>query len=246
MRNLGEQLQRLAEEAGADFFGVADLSPARQAILDQGGALAAQYPRAVSLGLTLPHAIVDQLPHRNSACVQKSYRHHSYDVINQRLDHLASRLGAVIQRRGFSSLPVPASLTLDHERLMGLFSNKMAAHLAGLGWIGKSCLLVTPEAGPRVRWAAVLTSALLEPTGSPMASRCGDCDECVRICPPHAFTGRAYRDDEHRDVRFDVHKCQAYFDDLGREMEVAVCGLCLHICPYGRRAAARLGLGPPA
>jgi len=146
--DLDSELQRLAEEADADLFSIAD-----------------------------------QLPRRDSLGVQRGYRHHCYDVINQRLDHLASRLSARIQRQGYRSLPVPASLIVDQERLMGLFSNRMAAHLAGLSWIGKRCLLVTPEVGPRVRWATVLTSAPLEPTGTPMEERCGHCEECVRICP---------------------------------------------------------------
>ena len=234
---LEEALRDLADREGADFFGVADLSSARRAIVEQGGAPLAEYPRALSIGLVLPHAIVDQLPGESGGDAQRSYRHHAYDVINQRLDLIASRLSAYLQKRGYRTLPVPASLTLDKERLTGLFSNKMAAHLAGLGWIGKSCLLITPQAGPRARWASVLTDAPLEPTGEPMAERCGDCDECVRVCPPGAFTGRPYRDDEHRDLRFQVHKCQEYVDERERELGVPVCGLCLYVCPHGRRAA---------
>lgn len=235
MKKLGRVLQDLAEAAGADFFGIADLSIAKEAIVEQGGPLLARYPRAISIGLGLPHSIVDQLPNRSSVAVHKSYRHHAYDVINQRLDHIVSRLSAHLQKKGFPSLPVPASLMVDHQRLMGVFSNKLAAHLSGLGWIGKSCLLITPEFGPRVRWASVLTTAALSSSGEPVDERCGGCSECIQICPVQAFSGRAYRDDEHRDLRFDVHKCQAYFDQLDREMEVAVCGMCLYVCPYGRK-----------
>ncbi|NQU29917.1 MAG: epoxyqueuosine reductase, partial [Anaerolineae bacterium] len=57
-------IERLAENWGADFFGVADLSPARDAILEQGGALIAEYPRAISIGIALIDTIVDQLPQR--------------------------------------------------------------------------------------------------------------------------------------------------------------------------------------
>jgi epoxyqueuosine reductase QueG len=234
MTGLRDELQKLVDILGVDFFGVAELAVAREAIVEQGGGLPAEYPTAVSIGLALPTDIVDQLPNRKSVAVHTAYRHHAYDVINQRLDHLTSRLSAFLQKRGFRSLPVPASLIVDRERLMGVFSNKMAAHLAGLGWIGKSCLLITPEAGPRVRWASVLTTAPLEPTGKPLKERCGNCSECVDICPPRAFTGRAYRDEEHRDLRFDVHKCDAYFEQLKQEMVVPVCGMCLYVCPHGR------------
>ena len=46
---------------------------------------------------------------------------------------------------------------------MGHLSHKLVAHLAGLGRIGRSCLLLTPGAGPRVRLATVLTNAPLDP-----------------------------------------------------------------------------------
>jgi epoxyqueuosine reductase QueG len=235
MEDLGRELRKLADTVGADFFGIADLRVAKEAIVVQGGSALAEYPKAASIGLVLPQDIVDQLPNRRSASVQTGYRHHAYDVINQRLDHIASRISAFLQKRGFRSLPIPASVRVDEDRLMGVFSNKMAAHLAGLGWIGKSCLLVTPQVGPRVRWASVLTDAPLEPTGEPLSERCGSCSECVEICPPRAFTGRAYRDDEHRDLRFDVRKCDDYFEQLKQEMVVPVCGMCLYVCPHGRR-----------
>ena len=234
MTGLRDELRQLADSLGVDFFGIADLAVAREAIVEQGGELLAGYPRAASVGLALPNDIVDQLPNRECVAVHTAYRHHAYDVINQRLDHLTSRLSAFLQKRGFRTLPVTASLRVDGERLMGLFSNKMAAHLAGLGWIGKSCLLITPEAGPRVRWASVLTTAPLQPTGKPLKEQFGNCSECVDICPPRAFTGRPYRDGEHRDLRFDVHKCDAYFEQLKQEMVVPVCGMCLYVCPYGR------------
>jgi epoxyqueuosine reductase QueG len=235
MAELSEEIRALADTLGADFFGIADLSIAKQAIVQQGGEPVGEYPRALSVGLTLPHDIVDQLPNRKSVGVHTAYRHHAYDVINQRLDHLASRLSAFLQKQGFRSLPIPASLIVDRDQLMGIFSNKMAARLAGLGWIGKSCLLITPEVGPRVRWASVLTTAPLVPTGEPLQQRCGDCSECVDICPPRAFTGRAHRDDEHRDLRFDVYKCDAYLEQLKQEMVVPVCGMCLYVCPHGRQ-----------
>ena len=62
--DLFHKLQQIADSTGADFFGIADLTPAHAAILAQGGPEVASYPRAVSVGLALPNAIVDQLPQR--------------------------------------------------------------------------------------------------------------------------------------------------------------------------------------
>jgi epoxyqueuosine reductase len=239
--SLDTQLREAALAAGADFFGVADLSPAREFIREQGGDLVASFPRAVSIGLRLFHPIVDQLPERlEKPAHARAYGDHCYAVTNQRLDQIASRLADLVQAAGHRVYPVAASQTVDGARLRGVISNKMAAHLAGLGWIGKSCLLVTPEVGPRVRWATVLTSAPLEPTGTPMDSRCGTCTDCVDACPPRAFTGRAFREDEPRESRFDVQKCQEYRAHTTEKYGVRECGLCLYACPHGKRASAAL------
>jgi epoxyqueuosine reductase QueG len=236
---LDEELRTLAGTMGVDFFGVADLAPAREAILEQGGATIAGFPRAISLGIGLLHPIVDQLPQRDDRAVAQLYRHHAYDLVNQRLDHVASPLAGLIQRAGYRALPVPASQTADSERLCGIFSHKMAAHLAGLGWIGRSCMLITPQAGPRVRWATVLTDAPLEATGGPMEQRCGTCRECVEICPVQAYSGEPYRMGEPREVRFAAHRCREHLDAREEVTDVAVCGLCLYVCPNGRGGSGR-------
>lgn len=235
-------LKETVETWGADFCGVADLSLAHEAILAQGGPVIADFPRAISVGIVLPHAIVDQLPDRANRAAAVSYRHHAYDVINQRLDLLVSRVSSRLQREGFRALPIPASKRVDDERICAAFSHKLAAHLAGLGWIGKSCLLVTPEQGPRVRWATVLTDAPLSATGKPMEERCGDCDQCVKICPVHAFTGAAFRASEPREKRYDAGKCDRYFGAMReKDAETAVCGLCLYVCPFGKQRKAEQG-----
>jgi epoxyqueuosine reductase len=240
--DLYESVHECAVCDGADFVGVADLSTAREAILEQGGALVASFPRGVAIGIELVHSIVDQMPDRfENPAHARNYGQHCYTLINQRLDLIASRVAAVIQRAGHRVYPIPASQMIDAERRVAVFSNKVAAHLAGLGWIGKSCLLVTPTAGPRVRWATVLTDAPLNPTGQPMQPRCGSCTECVDACPAHAFTGREFRADEDRDLRFDTQKCHEYREESLAKHGFRECGLCLWACPHGRAASRRLG-----
>jgi epoxyqueuosine reductase QueG len=232
---LYDNLSSLADSLGIDYFGISDTAPALEAIREQGGEVVASFPRAVSIGIILPQAVVDQLPNRANRDVAMNYKHHAYDVINTRLDIATSRLGGFLQREGHRTLPIPAKEHMDSERLCAPFSHKMGAHLAGLGWIGKSCLLVTPQAGPRVRWSTVLTEGPLEPTGEPMDERCGDCMECVDICPVHAFTGRNFDQNEPRETRYDAHACEKYFVELVQGGNLPVCGLCLYACPYGRK-----------
>jgi len=185
--------------------------------------------RGISVACKLSGVILDDI---KDGPTQLYYYH--YRRMNHLLDNIALLLCACIEKRGYRALPVAASQTIDKERHHGLFSHKLAAHRAGLGWIGKSCLLVTPQVGPRVRWVTVLTDAPLE-TGQPMSERCGSCTECVDGCPAHAFTGRRFREDEPREARFDVHKCYAYQRREREHLDSILCGVCLYVCPHGRK-----------
>jgi epoxyqueuosine reductase QueG len=231
---LDTDIRTLALSLGADYFGVADLSSAHDYILAQGGERVARYPKAVTIGMVLQDTIVNLLPEKDLAAAIL-YRHSSYDVVNIALDQIALRVANTLQRAGFDAFPVPASKRTDDDHISGIFSQKLAAHLAGLGWIGKSCLLVTPEYGPRVRWITVLTDASLHATGTPLEQKCGECTACVDICPQHAFTGRSFHRNESREARYDAAACDRYFKEMEKSRGVAVCGLCLYICPYGRK-----------
>lgn len=233
--SLNESINELAKQYGVLYFGVADLSYAYDTILEQGGPDIAKYPYAISLGIALINDIVDQLPNRSRRDVVVNYKHHAYDVINQRLDITASLISSFIQEKGYNVLPIPAAERVDDERICASFSHKLGAHLAGLGWIGKSCLLITPDHGPRVRWISILTNAPLIPTGKPMEEKCVDCNKCVNICPVKAFTNRPFKEDELRELRYNASKCEKYFESMKEKEKVSVCGLCLYICPYGNR-----------
>jgi epoxyqueuosine reductase len=235
--DLDADLRTLVLSLDADYFGVADLSSSHAFILAQGGERVARYPRAVTIGMVLQDSLVNLLPEEDPAAAIL-YRHSSYDVVNLALDQIALRVANELQRAGYSAFPVPASKRTSDENICGIFSQKLAAHLAGLGWIGKSCLLITTDHGPRVRWVTVLTNAPLRPTGSPMEQQCGKCTACVDICPQHAFTGRVFCEDEPREARYDAAACDRYFKELEKSRGVGVCGLCLYICPHGKKSGS--------
>lgn len=225
------ELESLARDMGTTHFGIADLTSARQRISEQGGEVLGRFHRAISHGFTLTDGIVNTLVHHKSIPALYTYRHYVYQIVNPRLDSISLTLAQALDKAGFQAYVVPASQTVDRTRLVGVFSHKLAAHLAGLGWIGKSAMLITPEHGPRVRWGTVLTDAPLE-AGRPVDENCRDCDECVKGCPAHAFTGQAFDQPRLRSEIFAAEACDRYLRE--RETFRRVCGMCVYICPLGR------------
>ena len=233
-----ESLRAYSAGRGADLFGTANLAPARAAIITQGGSKVGAFPRAVSLGMRLSDPVVDGHDPAEEPRTSQ-YWHHVYSVVTPALDVLANDVAEWLAHRGHRTLAIPASMPYDGQKLQGMFSHKLAAHLAGIGWVGKSCLLVTDEFGPRVRLVTVLTDAPL-PVGALASSRCGKCRICVDACPVGAFTGTEFDEADDLPVRFDARRCQAY-------RTVHACGMCVAACPRGTarrvsdRAAERRG-----
>ena len=181
--------------------------------------------------------MVDELIHHEELPIIFSYRG-LYNSVNACLDKAALLILRKIQEARFRAYPIPASQRVNEMKLEGAFSHKLAAHCAGLRWIGKSCLLIAPDHGPRVRLATVLTDVPLKP-GSLLERRCGDCTRCVDICPAKAFAGVPFNPSEPRDVRFKAHLCSQYTDRRTRQFGEGICGLCVHVCPYGQRRLNR-------
>jgi epoxyqueuosine reductase QueG len=232
--DLKTRLEKEARAAGAACFGIADLSPAKQGeITAYERKLIAQYPLAISIGVPLLDGIVDGIEVQDDSNALKNYWFHVYEVINPLINSIAIRISHILESQGYRALQVPASHTVDATNLCGLFSHKIAASLAGLGWIGKSCLLVTPDRGTRVRWGTVLTDAPLKPDKPFSGKGCGGCTLCVDNCPPGAFTGRTFSPSEPREARMDAAKCFRHLQK--RKAGVEACGMCVNICPFGRK-----------
>ena len=231
---LDKKIKDLALKNNINYFGIAPLSLARGFIYNQGGEEIAEFPYAISIGITLLKPIIEQLPNRLKRSVAVSYKHHAYDVINQRLDLTASLIGSFLQKKGYRAYPIPAAKRIDDSRICAVFSHKLAAHLAGIGWIGKNCLLITPKDGPGVRFASILTDAPLKPNYKTIDEQCGSCMECVNACPVKAFTGKNFNPNESREIRYDARKCEKYFASIEKKGQLPVCGLCIYSCPHGK------------
>ncbi len=229
-KKLAKKLDAFSKNKGADLFGVANLKPVQDFIISHGDPVVAGYPRAVSLGMQLSDTIVEH--HSPDEPRAKSlYWHHVYDVVSERLNSLAYDVTRWLTDRGFGALPVPASTPYDFTTLQGIISHKLAAHLAGLGWIGKNCLLLTKEFGPRIRFITILTDAPLA-HGRRIDKLCGECRICIDACPVSAFTDVEFDECDDVEVRFDTRKCS---DHRSKHP----CGLCVSTCPIGTTAKTK-------
>jgi epoxyqueuosine reductase QueG len=235
--DLKRKLEKEAKAAGAAYFGIANLSPANQGkITAYEKKLIALYPLAISIGVPLLDGIVDAIAVQDDSNALKNYWFHAYEVINPLINSIAIRISQLIEGQGYKALQVPASHIVDASNLYGLFSHKIGASLAGLGWIGKSCLLVTPDRGTRVRWGTVLTDVPLEPDKPFSGKGCGRCTLCVDNCPIGAFTGKPFSPSEPREARMDTAKCFRYlYEEQKRKTGAEACGMCVNICPFGRK-----------
>lgn len=231
---LKEELQKKASILGADLFGVAELKEARPFIKQNYGDIVATYPKAVSMGVYFPAKVIDLL----AMGPQQIYSYY-YKVLNSKLDELALLISNFLFKAGYNALPIPASQQLLHDKYKSMFSHKLAASLAGLGWIGKSCCLVNEKVGPRLRLVTVLTDASLKPD-QPVANRCGNCTACVDACTPGAIKGLRFEPTQLLWERFDAKACDDYFQKLKEQYGIGNCGKCLAACPWGKEYASKI------
>jgi epoxyqueuosine reductase len=108
---------------------------------------------------------------------------------------------------------------------------------AGIGWHGKSTMLIDQRLGTWFFLAEILTTLALPPD-APQAARCGTCERCITACPTGAISS------PHR---LDARRCISY---LTIELKTAIplelrpligdrifgCDDCLDACPWNRFA----------
>jgi epoxyqueuosine reductase len=226
-----EQIKGEIKKRGADLVGVADCEPLKQLRLDPPNLLD-PFSRAISIAVRLPNAVFEQIIDRPTPLYFSIYQ-----SANRILDEIAFLAANLLHRDGFNSLPIPASQVLDKENWYGAITHKAVARMAGLGWQGKSLLLVNPDCGPRIRLATVLTDAPLAIDG-PIENRCGECTECEDACPVGAIKGVATRDHyASREEALYFSRCVEKLDGEFRNQPnigAAICGICIKVCPYGR------------
>jgi Pyruvate/2-oxoacid:ferredoxin oxidoreductase delta subunit len=141
------------------------------------------------------------------------------------LGRIANKGADFLRTRGFSA-------HAGHP-LMGLALYPPLAQAAGLGWLAANGLIVTPEHGPRVRLAAIYTSAENLPFSKQnehawVADFCQNCLLCVRKCPPDAIRSEPVRG-ENGQISYVINeRCFPYFSDYYG------CSVCIKVCPFNQ------------
>lgn len=125
----------------------------------------------LSYGVTIMLALSPEIVSGIGDGPTRTY-HDEYERVNGELARTGSETVRFLEGAGFRAVLLgPTSEQFDESTLSVPFPHKTAAIRAGVGWIGKSDLLVSEEFGSAFRMCTVLTDAPLTP-GTPLRSHC--------------------------------------------------------------------------
>ncbi len=116
--------------------------------------------------------------------------------------------------------------------------HKTVAISSGIGWVGKSALLVTPEYGSAIRLISVLTDAPVVADKELKPTRCNNCNICTNACPGGVITGNLWDPNKSREWIFDAMACRKKAREIAAlaiDKEITLCGKCIEVCPYTQK-----------
>ena len=115
-------------------------------------------------------------------------------------------------------------MSYDHvDRKYGLrregISQKALSYIAGLGWIGRSSLLVNEHFGAQTRLGTIFADGSIGAVSASHSGSCGECTACVHACPANAIGRDGYN----------VRACRTVVSDAKGDYRT-FCGLCMKAC----------------
>lgn len=228
-----KKLEECISELGFDLCGIADpFNPLLQNA--PSGHRPQDYLPSVNSVIVLGLEIIDSILQTTPSGMYSKL----YDTVNTLLDIGAYKLTKKLENSGFKSIYFTETThyaTLWEQYNAGLkgfipaFNHMTAAVAAGLGTIGVSGVVLTPQYGPRQRWITVLTEAPLSYDAPMTNEMCfgklpkGNCLKCVKACPIGAINPNKL---------FNARECWIHWTDL-RDKGLA-CGMCIKVCPLGK------------
>jgi epoxyqueuosine reductase QueG len=232
MITLNSEIETKLIKAGACLVGFADIGDLPADITDS-------MKSAISIAASLDASIINEIGNGPT----KPY-YQEYNRVNEFLADLSKLAVEYLEGRGNKAVAIKPTVEgkeLDYKSLTTPLPHKTIATRAGLGWIGKSALLITKEYGPAVRLATVLTDAELKTGEAVNDSRCGDCKKCVESCPARAISGRNWELGLEREAIYDAFACRDTTRRLSSKIGIpsTICGVCINVCPWARKYISR-------
>ena len=226
MDEMNSQIERELLAHGASRVGFADVTTLP-------GEATGGLPRAVSIAAALNPDVIRAI----SGGPTRQY-YAEYKRGNALLGSLCGRAAKILTKAGHQAEAIRATTDqFDPVSLSTRTQHKTIATRAGLGWIGKSALLITEEYGPAVRFASVLTDAEFE-TGEPVdMSRCSNCRKCVDRCPAGAIAGHNWCVGDSREAMYNAFACRDMAKSLSGKQGIVstICGICINACPWTQK-----------
>jgi epoxyqueuosine reductase len=147
---------------------------------------------------------------------------------------IEDRLLAFIEwMRAESGAPFEAAHFVDKHQVQ----ERVFAHHAGVGWIGKNSCVISPELGSWMFLSGIAISLDLQ-ADAPALDQCGSCTLCIDACPTGALV----------DAReLDATKCISYLTieteaEIPEPMRAQIgnhawgCDICQDVCPWNLAA----------
>ncbi|MBZ9635012.1 epoxyqueuosine reductase [Clostridium sp. FP1] len=186
----------------------------------------------ISIAVALNPSIINKI---KNGPTQEYYE--EYKRVNTHLDGLVEYAGKLLKDFGYNAiLKTTSEVVLESNSYSTILPHKTVATRAGLGWIGKSALLVTEEFGSAIRISSLLTNAPLN-VGIPInESRCGECCICKLACPAKAPLGENWNVNKQRGSFFNAFECHSLAKERAAMVgiDATICGKCIVVCPWTR------------
>lgn len=226
---LSESVKSFLLSKGASLVGIGDMD----------GVANCPYRYGISIAMLIPAKIVRPVQERPTPEYYQKYME-----MNRRLDAIVLAGEQYLAKKGYQAFALTTERVKMKDSFTSTLPHKSAATRAGLGWIGKNCLLITEQYGSAVRLSTIYTDAPLLPNSPIVSSKCGACRLCVSACPGHALKGALWKAGMARSELVDIDSCvNAMFSitkqALGFEMDI--CGRCFAVCRYTREYLNRVG-----